>query len=299
MTRSCAPLALHLRATCALLLAMPFAAACSQPPAAARAADPAPLCIVQVDVGQADAALITTPEGRRILIDAGRDYGAVMRVLRSERIDTIDLVIASHAHADHIGGMVNLLRETVVRAYVDNGVPHTTATYRATLSAIEREPGVQYLNATERTITVGSVRVRVLALPLGNAGHNNSSVGVIIEHGEFRALYTGDSELGEISAWLAAGKIPKVTVVKVAHHGSWNGTSRDLVRATSPKAVLISVSSSNTYGHPAPSVVQMWQASGAAIYRTDRDGDIEISAKIDGSFTVRTARTPAAARGRQ
>ncbi|HKS06226.1 MAG TPA: MBL fold metallo-hydrolase [Gemmatimonadaceae bacterium] len=262
----------------------------------AATAAPPTLRIIQIDVGQADAALITTPEGKRILIDAGANYASVATALRSQRIDTIDLVIASHNHADHIGGMPGVLAAAVVRAYLDNGIAHTTAAYRSTLAAVQREPGLRYLTATERTITVGSVRVRVLGLPGVDSSQNNNSVGVIIEYGKFSALYTGDSELAELGAWIRAGKIPKVSMVKAAHHGSWNGWSEDLVRAASPKIVVVSVATPNGYGHPAPRVVNSWLASGAKVYRTDRDGDIEIAARTDGTFTVRTSRAPAAQR---
>ena len=256
----------------------------------AAAAAASSLRIRQLDVGQGDAALITTPEGRRILIDAGPNADRVAALLRAEGVDTVDLAIASHNHADHIGGMAMVFRVAVVRAYVDNGIPHTTATYRRTLDAIEREPGLRYLQATDRAITVGSVTVRILGSPRVDGTHNNNSVGVVIEYGQFRALYTGDSEIPELAGWLAAGRIPRVTMVKVAHHGSWNGTTAELVRATSPAIAVISVSARNAYGHPGPRVVDMWVAGKARVYRTDRDGEVEVLAKKDGSLTVRTAR---------
>jgi competence protein ComEC len=264
--------------------------------AAAATAAPPPLRIVQLDVGQADAALITTPEGKRILIDAGSSYASLSAALRNQRIDTIDLVIASHNHADHIGGVAGVFAASVVRAYLDNGIAHTTATYRATLAAVQREPGLRYLAPTERTITVGSVRVRVLGVPGVDSSQNNNSVGVVIEYGTFSALYTGDSELAELAAWMRAGRIPKATMVKAAHHGSWNGWSDALVRATSPRIVTVSAGATNRYGHPAARVIDAWLASGAKVYRTDRDGDIEVSARTDGTFAVRTSRPSAGQR---
>lgn len=245
-----------------------------------------PLLIRQFDIGQGDAALITTPEGRRILIDAGPGNGAVVMALAREGIDTLDLVVASHNHADHIGGMPMVFAAFVVKAYVENGVPHTTATYRRTLDAIEREAGLQYLRATDRVITIGTVTVRILAPPRSDGTHNNNSVGTLIEYGAFRALYTGDSETPELMAWLASGRVPRVTLVKVAHHGGTNGTTAEWVRATSPAIAIISVGG-NSYGHPAPNVEQLWAAGGAKVYRTDRDGPLEVAAKPDGSFIVR------------
>lgn len=247
------------------------------------------LTLRQLDVGQGDAALITTPEGRRILIDAGPDRETVANILTQARVDTLDLVIASHAHADHIGGMSEVFLAVVVRAYLDNGIPYTTATYARTLTSVENEAGVQYLRPIARTITVGSVTIRVLPPPLSDNSQNNNSVGILVEYGRFRALYTGDSEQAELSQWLRDGQISRVTMVKAAHHGSSNGVTSDWVRQTAPELVLISVGANNRYGHPSPKVEQLWSGASARVYRTDQMGEIDVTARPDGGFSVRTA----------
>lgn len=261
----------------------------SQAQRAARAQSPGVLSLRQLDVGQGDAALLTTPEGKTILIDAGPNANTVADILRSAGIDTIDLIIASHAHADHIGGMPEVFSAFVVRAYLDNGIPYTTGIYGRTLTALENEAGVQYLRATRRTITVGSVTLRVLP-PLGvDDSQNNNSVGVIVEFGQFRALYTGDSEQAELTYWLSSGSISRVTLVKAAHHGSRNGATNDWARATQPAIVLISVGAGNRYGHPAQSVEQLWSRAGACVYRTDRAGEVDVDATRDGKVAIHTA----------
>ena len=181
----------------------------------------------------------------------------------------------------------------VVRAYVENGLPHTTAIYARTLAAVEREPGLQYLAATERTIRLGAVSVRILPPSRVDHSQNNNSVGALIEYGQFRALYTGDSEVAQLQRWLRTARIPQVTLVKAAHHGSSNGTAPEWVRATMPAVVVISLSSRNSYGHPSPGVEAMWSAVGARVYRTDHLGTIEVRASDDGRFTVRAGRLPA------
>jgi len=103
--------------------------------------------------------------------------------------------------------LMDLLQSTVVRFYLDNGVAHTTAVYQRTLAAV-RACGAQYLNATNRTITMGAAQLHVLAPPAGNS-INNRSVGILIEYGQFRALFTGDSEVEELRCWLASGAIPR------------------------------------------------------------------------------------------
>ena len=267
-----------------------------QPPAQAAVQAPASaartLTIRQLDVGQGDAALLTTSGGRRILIDAGPDADDVANMLAAGGVDTLDLVIASHNHADHIGGMRRVLDAFAVRAYVENGIPQPTATYRRTLAALEVEPGLLFLRASDRTITVGDVQVHILAAPGADDSQNNNSVGVMIEHGAFRALYTGDSEVPELTGWLRQWRIPRVTLVKVAHHGSGNGTTPAWVRATSPELAVISVGARNSYGHPAPQAVLQWASAGAQVLRTDRHGTIEIVGRADGRFTIRTSRQP-------
>jgi beta-lactamase superfamily II metal-dependent hydrolase len=245
-----------------------------------------------LDVGQGDAVLIREG-GKTALIDAGPD-GRVLAFLRALGVDTLDLVVASHNHADHIGGMTGVLAGTVVRYYLDNGIPHTTATYQRTIHAV-RASGAQYLQATRRSITLGSARLRILT-PSPSRDHNNSSVGVLVEYGTFRALLTGDSEIGELEHWLRADSVPRVQVLKVAHHGAGNGTSLAWAHATQPWVAVISVGQPNRYGHPSASVVAAWEGVGARVYRTDTHGTLLVYADRGGSFSIRTAAlTPRAA----
>src|SRR5439155_16524 len=198
---------------------------------------------------------IVTPEGKRVLVDAGPAAFPVVPYLRSHHYDTLDLVVASHNHTDHIGGMTAVIASTTMRAYLDNGIPHTTATYESTVRAVAAS-GAQSLQATARTIAVGSARLRVLPPPARQGDQNNGSVGILLEYGAFRALLTGDSEQDELDYWLKHDSVPRVTVVKVAHHGSQNGTTAAWVQATGPQDAVISVGAGHAYGHPAPQVIE-------------------------------------------
>jgi len=238
------------------------------------------------DVGQGDAALVREG-GKTVLIDAGPS-AAIASYLRSFRIDTIDLLVASHNHSDHIGGMTTVLNSAVVRFYLDNGLPHTTGTYQQTMRAVQAS-GAQYVQATDRAITLDSAVLHVLAPPPGVQDQNNGSVGILIEYGEFRALLTGDSEQEELGYWLGSGAIPEVNVLKAAHHGSPNGTSGEWIAATHPQITVISVGRGNSYRHPSAAVISEWAQAGARVYRTDRDGSVLVLANDDGSFVVTTA----------
>lgn len=241
-----------------------------------------------LDVGQGDAVLVVTPERRTMLVDAGRNGAAVVQYLRALGIDTLDLLVASHNHDDHIGGFPDVLAEIPIRNYMDNGVP-TTRTYRLYEQFI-LPGGARYLQAESRTITLGSVQVRVLPPPdrrlrLGQSEQNNRSVGLLVQYGQWRALLTGDAQEEELGYWLQVDSVPPVTVLKVDHHGSRNGTTPEWVARTQPRVAVISVGH-NSYGHPSPAVIAAWCAAGAFVFRTDQNGSTVIRADTTGHGVV-------------
>lgn len=248
------------------------------------------LIIFFLDVGQGAATWIRMGDEKQILIDAGGSTRAIAPHLWENSRDTMDLVVASHAHADHIGGIPWVLRRYVVSAYMDNGIPHTSSVYREVGRRLEREQGMKYLEATDRTVSVGNARLRILPPPRTEREQNENSVGVLLEFGKFRALFTGDSEQKELTRWLADKRIPKVDVLKAAHHGADNGYSPELAQAARPAIVVISAGANNAYGHPSPRVVDAWKRSGAAVYFTGTHGTIMIVAKLDGTFRYEDAK---------
>jgi competence protein ComEC len=244
-----------------------------------------------LDVGQGDAAVLITPEHRVLLVDAGRNGAVTAQYLHQLGVDTIDLLVVSHDHDDHMGGVPGVLAEFPVRNFMSNGVP-SARSYRL-YEWLAREGGARYLEATSRTITLGSVRIRVLPPPderlrLGRTDQNNRSIGLLIQYGSFRALLTGDSQVEELGYWLAVDSVPEVRVLKAAHHGSRNGATPDWIARTRPGLVVVSVGR-NGYGHPSPEVVAAWCSAGAMVLRTDWNGSITVRADSTGAATVETA----------
>ena len=256
-------------------------------PAPAQVAPPQPdssLRVTFLDVGQGDAVLLQAPEGQTALIDAGR--GDVVTLLREMGVTGIDLLVATHPHADHIGGITGVLESMPVRFYMDNGDPHTTATYRRLLSALEARPEITYLEATPRTISLGSASLEVLPLlPRGSTDHNNRSVGLVLRFGDFTALLSGDSEVRQLTHLVNQQVVPKLTLLKAAHHGSDNGFTWSFLQTARPEVVVISVGR-NGYGHPRAAALHAYSATARETFRTDIHGHVQVHGYRNGTYAV-------------
>ncbi len=242
------------------------------------------LQIIFLDVGQGDAVLVQAPEGQTALIDAGP--GDVVPLLRELGVERIDLLVATHPHKDHIGGMVGVIEALPVRFYMDNGEPYTTETYRHLLATLDARPDITYLEATPRTISLGSASIEVLPLlPRGTVGPNDRSVALVVRFGEFTAFLSGDSEVRQLSHLVGHRAVPDVELLKAAHHGSNNGFTWEFLRAATPEVVVISVGR-NGYGHPKPEALAAYASAGAAVLRTDMHGHVEVRGYSDGRYDV-------------
>jgi hypothetical protein len=172
-------------------------------------------------------------------------------------------------HADHIGGLPEVLRTFRPQFYMDNGVPATTQVYARVLEAVA-EVGSQLFEPTARRITLGDAAL-VVVPPPGVAAweQNDNSIGVMIEYGSFRLSLAGDAEPRQWSWWLVHQSEPlqEVQVHKASHHGSINGDTADGLARLSPEAVIVSVGVGNSYGHPDAAALQLYAQQRAAVYR--------------------------------
>ena len=279
----------------AALAALAGGPAASLTPAIATSPPDTVLRVTFLDVGQGDAVLLQAPGGQTALIDAGRED--IVPLLRELGVGQIDLMVATHPHADHIGGMRGVIESIPVRFFMDNGEPHTTATYRGLIAALEARPEITYLEATPRTISLGSATLEVLPLlPRGTAEHNDRSITIVLRFGDFTALLSGDSEVRQLTHLVGLGVVPELTLLKAPHHGSDNGFTWDFLRVARPRVVVISVGR-NSYGHPRQAALDAYAATAGETWRTDRDGHLEVRGYEDGTFAVLRGDAVASARG--
>ena len=243
-----------------------------------------------LDVGQGDSVLIRAPSGQTVLYDGGRRDDQVLEYLRELGVQSLDLVIASHPDADHIGGL-----EAVIEAYqpgivMTNALPYDSATFRGMRTVIT-DTGARLLEPTARRITLGEVTLQVLPPPGDlSLGNNDNSVGLVISYGEFRAALTGDAEAKQFNWWAQNVRdlLGPVQVYKASHHGSENGDTPLSMSLFKPEVVVISAGLDNAFGHPSARALRLYETVQAEVYRTDLQGTIIVSAKRDGSYEVKT-----------
>jgi len=244
-----------------------------------------------LNVGQADAILITTPD-RKALIDAGEKPSDVADQLRGRGISKLDLVVATHPHADHIGGMQQVMASQSVGVYLDNGFPHTTATYSKLMALVESKvagEGMRYIVGRKgQRLNLGA-EVLLEILSPNDEGFNNTrsdinsnSVVIRLTHGENCFLFMGDAE-AETEAFVTP-ELGQCQILKAAHHGGNHSSIDTFLNVVRPKTVLISVGLANKHGHPGKEALARYEAVGAEVYRTDLVGAIK--AVSDGK-TVR------------
>ncbi|MBB5133086.1 competence protein ComEC [Thermocatellispora tengchongensis] len=238
--------------------------------------------LVACDVGQGDALAIAAGPGRAVVVDTGPDPVAVDRCLRDLGVEQVPLLVLTHPHADHIGGLDGVFRrrevgEAVV-AVVDAGVPGV-ARLSADLAARgvrERRvaPGTQWrLGPCEITV-LAPYAGRAATGPTESARVNNASLVLHVRWAAGSALLGGDIE-PEAQGDLLRHGLPPADVLKVPHHGSQRQNPAFL-SATGARAALISVGADNDYGHPAPATIARLSWQGTRAYRTDRDGDLAV-----------------------
>lgn len=245
--------------------------------------------IYYLDVGQGDSTLIRLPSGETILIDAGLSEtdDALINRLRQLGVKKVDHLIATHPHADHIGGMAKVIEDMEIGKFylprvADKQVP-TTRTYENMLDAAaakglkltQGKAGMTILQSDDTKLEfLGPVSEKYDDL-------NDYSIVVKLTFGKRRFLFMGDAEKTSENELLDRTKTLGSDVLKVGHHGSNSSSTAAFLKVVEPKYAIISCGLDNSYGHPHKEVLSRLERIGATVYRTDLNGTILL--RCDGN----------------
>jgi beta-lactamase superfamily II metal-dependent hydrolase len=253
------------------------------------------LTIVFIDVGQGDSILVILPNTRTLLIDGGEreGYGKVLATLQEHGLSHIDVVVATHPHADHIGGLVDVIKSVDVGEVLDSGQVHTTQTFEDFLDAIDtKQIPLRSVRQGDSINLDPTVKIDVLNPPVNlqdsadnEADFNDNSVVLKLTYGEFSALLTGDMEERNEARLVSENTTAlDADVLKAGHHGSRTSSSLPFLNAVTPEVVIISLGAGNTYGHPHQEPLDRISAAGVErLFRTDIDGTITLTVNASNS----------------
>lgn len=252
---------------------------------------PADWIVAACDVGQGDALVLRSGDGSAVVVDAGPDARSVDRCLRRLEVTRVPLVVLTHLHADHVEGLAGVLRRRAV-AEVQVGLHDEPV---EELDRVRRWTGAAGVPLTRTTVgdraRVGPVSWEVVwpdrVIRAGSVPNNASTV-LLVTVGGVRVLLTGDVESQAQRALLATGRLPRVDVLKVAHHGS-SHQALELLTRVRPRLALVSVGEGNDYGHPAAGTLRALRRGGALVGRTDRDGTLVVAGSV-GALRLVTPR---------
>jgi len=260
---------------------------------AIRAGPPAGLQVRFLDVGQGDAALVTTPEGGTVLVDGGPDPEQVATDLAALGVRRLDVVVATHPHLDHFTGLPAVLARFPTSLVLDSGCrppEGRSLPYRAFLTSVRSEGVPERRPVRGDRFFVGRLRIDVLSPDRcwegTNSDANNDSLVLLLCYGEDRVLFANEPEASAQQVLLDDHQPIMAEVLNVPHHGA--GTSiAPFLDAVQETVAVVSVGP-NDYGHPVPWVLDELRRTGARVFRTDRSGDVTVTF-ADPGLVVRTA----------
>lgn len=241
------------------------------------------LVVHYLDVGQGDSEILQC-NNQTMLIDAGTNDSTktLIQDIKDLGITRFDIVVATHPHEDHIGGMDAVIKQFDIGTVYMPDVITNTVTFSDLLKALQNK-NLKPVHPQPGTVfNLGNAQCTVLAPNSATyTDLNNYSIVIRVVFGSNSFLFTGDAQTQSETEMLAKNYNLKADVLKVGHHGSDTATSPAFLAAVNPKYAVIEVGAGNDYGHPHAVTLQKLAAAGVTVYRTDLNGIITITS--DGS----------------
>jgi len=238
------------------------------------------LTVAFLDIGQGDAIFIESPTGVQTLVDSGRN-ASVLRELGKVmpfQDRSIDVLVATHPDADHIGGFPAVLENYDVDTYIDTGAIADTGVFREVHKAVEEEGSTEILARRGMVLDMGAGVTLTILFPDRDVSHSESNEGSIVaklEYGDTTFILTGDSPQ-KIERYLVSldGDYLDVDILKPGHHGSKTSSSDEFIKMTSPEYSVISAGKDNRYGHPNQETLDVLNKYKSKILATYEDGTV-------------------------
>ena len=241
-----------------------------------------------IDVGQGDSILLDCGE-TEVLIDGGDKSPGVVSYLKNYVDGPLEVMVATHPHADHIGGLIDVLSAFEVKEIWYNGETSTSKVYSDFMSAVNAENAKVSVATRGNVIQADGLSFKVLN-PFNLKGTtNNNSIVLHLAYGQTDFLFEGDAEQEAEASMLTASDIPvpDVEILKVGHHGSRTASSPAFLEATTPEVAIYMAGKGNVYGHPHAETITALTQIGAKIYGTDINGTIIVT--TDGeAYSLKT-----------
>jgi competence protein ComEC len=254
------------------------------------------LHIFFLDVGQGDSIFIQTPTNQKILIDGGPDERVLSYLGRVLPFydRTLDLVVLTHPHADHVAGLIEVVRRYQVNMVLANKTEYLTPEMKAFWEAVQKKRiKIRQLTMGEQ-IKLESIKLDCFWPPGGrvetsSSNPNLDSIVLLLNYGDFSALFTGDAEEVVQQQLILLNKMaPKTTILKVPHQGAEDCCDEEFIKLLKPQLAVVSVGCQNRFGHPSLETINKLESLNIKVLRTDQEGTIEVVS--DGkSWWVKTA----------
>jgi competence protein ComEC len=239
---------------------------------------PGTLTVHFIDVGEGDSILLDIGDNE-VLIDGGGKSPGVVRYIDDYVDGRLEVMVATHPHADHIGGLISVLRAFEVDEIWLNGDTSTSETYSEFMSAVNSEGAQVFTARRGDTIHAGNLTFNVLHPANLNGSTNDDSIVLSLSYGQIDFLFTGDVEQEAEASMLVQSvvPVPDVEVLKVGHHGSRTASSMQFLQVIKPECAIYMAGQDNSYGHPHEEAIANLCEVGAQIYGTDIHGTVVVT----------------------